>query len=291
MDVADFNQDGIADLAMTNNEALEVESVALAYGGGSAGVGNGMLGAPLRFGTDGADGRKVLSFMAWDSEGQPPGILVSYLDHVTALKSLCGVTPDGALELVSPVGGEGWSPGDEREISWTKGSGVTFVDLQVSRDSGVTWETIARDLTGTSFTWSVTFPNTINARVRVIDSVMRNRTDESGQDFYIGPATAVGEEPVPVDGHFRVSGVRPNPFRSQVTFQFAVPAAGQVDLTVLDVQGRVVRRKSLAAGSAGAFDMTWDGLSDSGESVPSGIYYARVAFAGQELVKTVARVR
>jgi hypothetical protein len=288
MDVADWNQDGIADVMATNNEVDEIPSVALLYGGGSAGVANGMLGTPLRFGTGGNEGKDLIGG-DFDEDGVPDAA-VSLASRISMLKSVCAVNAEGSLALTSPVGGEAWLLGDERTITWTKGTGVLTVDIQVSRDSGQNWETVARDIIGTSFTWSVTEPATIHARVRVVDSTLPHRQDASDLDFYIGTTSAVGGDP-PTDATFRVAGVHPNPFRSAVTLAVSVPAAGDVEFVVVDVLGRVVRRQSLTASSAGPLDLVWDGRNDQGGIAPSGVYYTRVAFAGRVLGRTVTLVR
>jgi hypothetical protein len=288
LDLGDMNQDGIADIVATNNETGESESVALLYGGGSSGVANGGLGVPLRFGTGGPDGKKVL--VGDYDEDEIPDVALSLLDRVAMQKSLCAVAASDGIELVSPVGGEAWVPVENRTIEWTKGVGVMTVDIQVSRDGGAIWETIAQNIVGTSYNWTVTPPATINARVRVLDSTIPNRNDASTSDFYIGATSAVNETVLP-DAGFSLAGAHPNPFRNSIAFRLHVPTPGSVDLTIVDVQGRRVRGTSEVVGSAGSIDMTWDGRSDNGEQLPSGVYYARITHAGKHTVRTITLVR
>jgi hypothetical protein len=72
----------------------------------------------------------------------------------------------------------------------------------------------------------------------------------------------------------------PNPFNPRTELRFSVPEnAREVDLTVLDVRGRVVR--VLAVGpAAGERRIAWDGRSGDGRAVPSGVYFARLAVDG-----------
>jgi hypothetical protein len=69
----------------------------------------------------------------------------------------------------------------------------------------------------------------------------------------------------------------PNPFNPATVIGFDLPTPGTVQLTVIDVAGRPVRK--LLAGSerpAGHHQVTWDGRSDQGNSVASGIYFYRI---------------
>jgi hypothetical protein len=76
----------------------------------------------------------------------------------------------------------------------------------------------------------------------------------------------------------------PNPFNPSVTVRFHLPeavAAGDVDVAVFDTRGRLVRQliRGRALG-AGAHDLAWDGLDQTGRAVASGSYLARVRVSG-----------
>lgn len=82
--------------------------------------------------------------------------------------------------------------------------------------------------------------------------------------------------PVPrVDQRRTAVAVWPNPFNPGTRVTLTVPVAGAVSLGVYDLQGRLVR--SLLAGQyeAGDHPVAWDGRTDSGNAVPSGVYFAR----------------
>jgi hypothetical protein len=80
----------------------------------------------------------------------------------------CGTALSTTITVTSPNGGEFLQTGTSKTITWTKGAGNTSVDIDVSRDNGVHWQTIATGLTGTSFNWTVTPPQAVNsARIRV----------------------------------------------------------------------------------------------------------------------------
>ncbi|MGH7565668.1 MAG: FlgD immunoglobulin-like domain containing protein, partial [Gemmatimonadota bacterium] len=89
----------------------------------------------------------------------------------------------------------------------------------------------------------------------------------------------------------------PNPFRlgQQTTIRFAVPepvsGTARASLVVFDVLGQRVR--TLVDGDVIASEqaVTWDGVSDAGGSVPSGVYVARLESGGSEKTIRILFVR
>jgi ELWxxDGT repeat protein len=78
-----------------------------------------------------------------------------------------------AVTLTSPNGGENWGVGSTQQITWTHNLGAgSSVRLEISRNGGSTWTTLAAaapntgDTTG-SFEWTVAGATTTSARVRV----------------------------------------------------------------------------------------------------------------------------
>ena len=69
--------------------------------------------------------------------------------------------------------------------------------------------------------------------------------------------------------------VQPNPFASETTLRFNLPKAEDVLLTISDAQGREVVRKPISA-AAGPNVATWNGRSDTGSWLSSGVYTVRL---------------
>jgi hypothetical protein len=78
----------------------------------------------------------------------------------------------------------------------------------------------------------------------------------------------------------RLGRPHPNPFADETTFALNVPARGRVTLRVVDVAGRVVRTLLDREVAAGEHPLSWDGRTDAGTDVASGVYFARLEFAG-----------
>ncbi len=79
-------------------------------------------------------------------------------------------TPVPRVTLLSPDGGERWSRGSTRAITWLA-IGYTHVNLEFTADNGVTWTSIATNLDAStgSHTWTVPDSLTTWARVRIRD--------------------------------------------------------------------------------------------------------------------------
>jgi hypothetical protein len=89
------------------------------------------------------------------------------------------------------------------------------------------------------------------------------------------PALVAVDRAVPRAFEFASAG--PQPARDRARFEFALPAADNVRLDLLDLQGR--RLRTLAGGrlDAGRYARAWDLRDDSGRRVAPGVYFARIA--------------
>ena len=65
----------------------------------------------------------------------------------------------------------------------------------------------------------------------------------------------------------------PNPFNPTTTISFDLPVSGDVQLRVINVLGQTVRELQSGWLTAGNHRVEWDGMSDDGQSVASGVYF------------------
>ena len=83
-----------------------------------------------------------------------------------------------------------------------------------------------------------------------------------------------------------ISGNYPNPFNPSTTIAFALPAGGEVSLSVFNLKGQLVRTiLNEAELEAGKHTAIWDGTDSTGRIVSSGVYFCALKTAG----KTVSR--
>jgi C1A family cysteine protease len=204
------------------------------------------------------------------------------------------VEPPG-ITLTGPNGGESWSVGSSQLITWeaSDNAGIDHFDLYYSTDySSGDPDTIAEGVSGRSYhcEWVIPDAPGDDLRVRVVANDMAGLAsyDDSDADFTIeDPGSGVEEQP-------RTLALRqnvPNPFNPATNIVYSVPTPAHVRLTVYDVNGRVV--KSLVDRDLSADDYTtsWDGKSDAGEDVASGIYFYRLLADDRELERKMILLR
>ena len=85
-----------------------------------------------------------------------------------------------------------------------------------------------------------------------------------------------------------IQGSFPNPFSSQVSFRFSLPEASPVTLTIYDMSGRQVTALVNTEMPGGLHTISWVGTDDSGNNVPSGVFFARFETSGYaETIKLI----
>ncbi len=84
---------------------------------------------------------------------------------------------------------------------------------------------------------------------------------------------------------------KPNPFfpNTELTIRLAEP--GSATLGIYDTAGRLVRTLFDGPVAAGETPVVWDGRSDDGEDLPSGIYFARLVAPNKEATRKLNLVR
>ena len=93
--------------------------------------------------------------------------------------------------------------------------------------------------------------------------------------------------PEPGPRIFALAPPAPNPARSGAEVRFSLAAPGPATLAAYDVSGRRVRTLVAGAAPAGPQRVRWDATDERGDRVPAGVYYLRLAAAGQTLVRSV----
>lgn len=84
----------------------------------------------------------------------------------------------------------------------------------------------------------------------------------------------------------------PNPFRVAISFDLAIGRDLPVDLSILDLSGRRIRRLVAQPAEQGDRRFSWDGCDGAGRAAPGGIYLAVLSSSGRRLgTWRVTRVR
>jgi hypothetical protein len=74
---------------------------------------------------------------------------------------------------------------------------------------------------------------------------------------------------------FEISN-HPNPFNASTWIEWSIPVVRDGELEILDMSGRLVKRWTKLSNEAGSSRILWDGKDESGRSLPSGMYVARI---------------
>lgn len=80
-------------------------------------------------------------------------------------------------------------------------------------------------------------------------------------------------DPGYIPGEFSLGQNYPNPFNPVTTIGFGLPEDSHVELAVYDILGREIRRLVSEMNQAGYYLIAWDGRDNSGNPVPSGVYF------------------
>jgi len=267
--VADWNQDGLPDIAVASNNSGNSTSILL-------GLGNGTFEAPQTFATGGNNPASV-AVSDFNEDGAPDLLACNRASQsVTRQLAGCPSVLSHALAIVSPNGAEVWVGDTTRTISWTKGADVMTVDLQRSDDSGGNWRTLARGLTGTSYSYTVTAPWTTHARFRVVESHAVQFNDASDADFEVQEPIQVGVGDRPAT--LALLGAQPNPARQDLTVAYSLAVSGaRGTLELLDLAGRRVAFRDLSGESAGRHQAR---LLER-QALRPGVYMIRLTHAGE----------
>lgn len=120
----------------------------------------------------------------------------------------------------------------------------------------------------------------------------------TGTDFalarYLGGSSTLGVDPGargPADGVLALAPAWPNPARGGVWISYTLPGEGQANLAVVDVSGRLVRTLVHERLAAGSHSVRWDGLTSSGATAQTGLYFYVLETSGRSLTRRIALVR
>src|SRR5262249_54959856 len=245
--VVDWDRNGKPDLLVTNDASPGTVSVLL-------GRGDGTLASRVAI-ASGGDSTSDVVVADFDANGSLEGVVANRAAGTyERVAGSCAGSLSNAVALLAPNGGEAWRGHEERTVTWTRGAGVSSVDLQMSTDSGGKWRTIARELTGTSWKWTVPNLVTSQARLRVVVHGMPLASDASNADFAIALDNVLGVGDGPgcagCPGGVALLGAWPNPTSRGLVAGFTLPAGARGSGELVGALGRRFAARELARTAA-----------------------------------------
>jgi glucuronoarabinoxylan endo-1,4-beta-xylanase len=108
-------------------------------------------------------------------------------------------------------------------------------------------------------------------------------TDASG-NYQIGIVTSLDSD-VNNPAKFELGHNYPNPFSSSTAIPYEIKNNSDVQVTIFDILGRVVRKFNVPQQAVGRHNILWDGYNNLGYKVADGIYFYRLNVNGESRVK------
>jgi len=110
---------------------------------------------------------------------------------------------------------------------------------------------------------------------RVIATDTDDLSTESGV-FKITVGTVSIAESLALPTAFVMDQNFPNPFNPSTSIRYGLPEDSHVSLVIYDVRGNVVRTLESGTQTAGWYTLVWDGRSNDGRTISTGLYLARI---------------
>lgn len=111
--------------------------------------------------------------------------------------------------------------------------------------------------------------------------------DRLGNRTLHGPISANLANGVPRE--YALSQNYPNPFNPETTIRYSLPQASEVTLKIYNVLGQRIRTLVDGRKEAGNYSIQWDGLSDRGQNVSSGVYFVEIRASVEGKLEFVQR--
>jgi|GEM_PF-2621317 len=180
------------------------------------------------------------------------------------------------ITVNNPNGQETWEVGTDVSIEWASTNIGQAVAIELSRDNGSSWETLINEAENTgSWIWNVTEPISIMCLLRITDST-GTVADTSDAIFTIKYATGVSKLSSEIPDEFALQQNYPNPFNPTTSIVYQLPKASHVRLSIYNVRGTLVRSLVNEEQAPGTYRVEWNGRSDLGQQMSSGLYFYRI---------------
>jgi subtilisin family serine protease len=216
------------------------------------------------------------------------------------LNAAAALAPLVALHVLHPSKGEYIPPGKPDSVEVVMAGGpADSVQLSLSTNGGASYSIELGTITGApvglprSLAWWVdgsyaTGAAKIRANAFTSAGVLTAYSDSL---FLIAAPTAVEVADATPAPRFALAPNVPNPFNPETTIRFGTERAGRVRLIVYDIHGARVRTLVDEWMPAGSYRARWDGRSDRGTAVASGVYLYELAEGGKRISRKMSLLK
>ena len=142
---------------------------------------------------------------------------------------------------------------------------------------------------------SVTSQSILSIEVADTMDVIVVRCDYDGDgevDYDIHPVgtTDSGDPEMPIPSGLKITNI-PNPFNPSTSILYELPHSGNVRIDIYDVAGRRVKTLVDEIQEAGKREVAWNGRDANGSIVTSGVYFVKLALAGDSVTRKIVILR
>lgn len=99
------------------------------------------------------------------------------------------------------------------------------------------------------------------------------------------------EDPTAIPFQFGLGQNFPNPFNPSTVIPFTLDHSANASLAIYNLLGQQVRTFDLSDLSAGEYQLTWDGKTQDGSTLPSGEYFARLSHDARMQVRKLTLLK
>jgi C1A family cysteine protease len=97
-------------------------------------------------------------------------------------------------------------------------------------------------------------------------------------DFMISSKNYITKtDPMEGPSHFVLHQNYPNPFNPSTKISYDIPTVSDVQLSVYDLSGRVIKSWNMTKQMPGRYELQWRGLNNEGNKVSTGIYFYKLS--------------
>ena len=105
------------------------------------------------------------------------------------------------------------------------------------------------------------------------------------------PVTAIDDLGQAMPGEYTLKQNYPNPFNPSTTISYSLPKAGHVNISIYNTLGQKVRTLVDQKMAAGAQTAVWNGFSDTGSFVATGVYFYQMNAGSHVMVKKMLLIK
>lgn len=196
------------------------------------------------------------------------------------------------ITVESPNGGDVWEVGADVQVTWSANYSDGMANILLSRNNGVSWEILAQEVPVSqgSMTVKASEPISDSCLVKIED--MGNGVMDTSDDlFAIKYPTGVLRTSDAIPTEFALKQNYPNPFNPTTRIAYQLPKQVNVELSIYNLRGELVRVLVSGTQPAGMYEAIWDGRNQSGNLASSGIYFYRISAGEFSRIKRLTFIK